>query len=154
MSRNTRIGLLVAALAVAVVAVVIAVSGGDDNNDKAATPAASGTGTTETTSGADNGSATQTATVTTIRMALKDAAPVGGIKTLTAKKDDNVRIVISTDAPDQVHLHGYDIEKEAEPGKPAVIAFKANLEGSFELESHTAEHEGKEPLIGHLHVEP
>jgi hypothetical protein len=35
-----------------------------------------------------------------------------------------------------------------------VIRFKANIEGSFELESHTAEHEGKEPLIAHLHVEP
>ena len=152
MTRNTRIGLLVAALAVAAVAVVIAVSGGDDNND--GSQAASTTRTTETTSRTDNGSDVQTESVTTLRITLKNAEPVGGVKTLTATKGDAVRIVISSDAPDEVHLHGYDIEREAEPGKPAVIRFKANLEGSFELESHTAEHEGKEPLIARLHVEP
>jgi hypothetical protein len=145
----------VAAIAVAAVAIVIAVSGGGDDNKESGSQAASGTGTTETTSGGDNGSDVQTQAVTTFRLTLKDAAPVGGIKTLTAKKDDIVRIVVvSSDAPDQVHLHGYNIEKEAKPGEPAVIRFKANLEGAFELESHTAEHEGKEPLIGRLHIEP
>jgi heme/copper-type cytochrome/quinol oxidase subunit 2 len=150
-TRNTRLGLLVAAIAVAVVAIVIAVSGGGGNKDSGS-QAASGTGTT-TSGGA--GSDAQTQRVTTFRLTLKNAAVVGGIKTLTAKKDDIVRIVVSSpDAPDQVHLHGYNIEKEAKPGAPAVIRFKANVEGAFELESHTAEHEGKEPLIGRLHVEP
>jgi hypothetical protein len=129
--RNQRIGLIVAAVAVAVVAVVIATSGGDDN---------------------DNGGSQSGTTV--FHLQLKDAAPVGGVQNFTARKNDVVRIVVSADAPDQVHLHGYDIEKEATPAKPAVIRFKANIEGSFELESHTAEHEGKEPLIAHLHVEP
>ena len=132
MGRNQRIGLIVAAVAVAVVAVVIATSGGDDNG-----------GSQDAQSGA-----------TVFHLQLKDAAPVGGVQNFTATKDDVVRIVVSADAPDQVHLHGYDIEKEATPAKPAVIRFKANIEGSFELESHTAEHEGKEPLIAHLHVEP
>jgi hypothetical protein len=127
MGRNQRIGLIVAAVVVAVVAVVIAVSGGNDNGDS-------------------NSS--------TFNLRLKNAALASGPKTMTAKKDSLVRIVISTDAPDQVHLHGYDIEKEATPAKPAVLSFKANIEGSFELESHTAEHEGKQPLLGHLHVEP
>jgi hypothetical protein len=125
--RNQRIGLIVAAAVVAVVAVVIAVSGGDDKSDSNST---------------------------TFNLELKNAALASGPKTMTAKKDSTVRIVINTDAPDQVHLHGYDIEKEATPAKPAVLEFKANIEGSFELESHTAEHEGKEPLLGHLHVEP
>ena len=127
MGRNQRIGLIVAAAVVAVVAVVIATSGGDDNK------------------GTDQ---------SVFHLQLKGAAPVGGVQSFTAKKDAVVRIVVSADAPDQVHLHGYDIEKEATPAKPAVIRFKANIEGSFELESHTAEHEGKQPLIAHLHVEP
>jgi hypothetical protein len=126
--RNQRIGLIAAAVVVAVVAIVIATSGGGDSGDS------------------------KKATV--FALELKDAAPVGGVQSFSAKKDSTVRIVISTDAPDQVHLHGYDIEKEATPAKPAVLRFKANIEGSFELESHTAEHEGKEPLLAHLHVEP
>jgi hypothetical protein len=143
MGRNQRIGLIAAAVVVAVVAVIIATSGGADNGGSQ--PPTSSQATTSTGT---------SATVTTFHLQLKDAAVVGGPKTFTAKKDDIVRIVVSTNAPDQVHLHGYDIEKEATPSKPAVIRFKANIEGSFELESHTAEHEGLEPLVAHLHVEP
>jgi FtsP/CotA-like multicopper oxidase with cupredoxin domain len=151
MTRNQRIGLLVAAVAVAVVAFVIAQSGGDDGDDNGNTPAPAASGTGSQT---DTDSDVAPEAPTTFRLTLKDAEVVGGVKTLTATKGDTVTIVISSDAPDQVHLHGYDIEKEAEPGKPARLRFKANVEGAFELESHTAEHEGKEPLIGRLHVEP
>jgi hypothetical protein len=35
-----------------------------------------------------------------------------------------------------VHLHGYDIEKEVAPGKPARFDFKATNEGAFEIETH------------------
>jgi FtsP/CotA-like multicopper oxidase with cupredoxin domain len=149
MSRNQRIALLAGAVVVAVVAFVIAQSGGDDN-DNGSQPASSGAGTAETGSGSGN----QTESTTAFHLTLKDAEVVGGVRTLTATKGDTVRILISSDAPDQVHLHGYDIEKEATPAKPASLRFKANVEGAFELESHTAEHEGKEPLIARLHVEP
>jgi hypothetical protein len=62
--------------------------------------------------------------------------------------------VVSSDAPDEIHLHGYDIELEAAPGAPARFSFKANLEGVFEMESHTAEDAGQEPLIANLVVNP
>ena len=38
--------------------------------------------------------------------------------------------------PDEVHLHGYDIEKEAEAGKPVWFNFKASMDGVFEIEVH------------------
>ena len=79
---------------------------------------------------------------------------VGGVKTIKAKRGDTVRIVVSSDAPDEIHLHGYDIEREAEPGKPANFRFKADAEGAFELESHAAEDAGKEPLVAHLLIGP
>ena len=69
-------------------------------------------------------------------------------------KGDTVRIVITTDAPDELHLHGYDIEREAAPGQPARFRFKANAEGEFVLESHTAEHAGNEPVIARLLIGP
>ena len=50
------------------------------------------------------------------------------------------------DAPDDIHLHGYDIEKKVAPGQPARFRFKANLEGEFEIESHVAEDAGRDPL--------
>ena len=125
MTRNQRIGLLVAALVVAVVAFVVVQSGGDDDKSSGVT-----------------------------HISVKAGALEGDPQTIEAKKNDVVQIVVSSDAPDQIHLHGYDIEKEATPGKPARFKFKANVEGAFELESHAAEDAGKEPLLARLHVGP
>jgi hypothetical protein len=79
---------------------------------------------------------------------------VGGPVEIRAKKGDTVVIVVSADAPDDIHLHGYDIEKKVAPGQPARFQFNANLEGEFELESHVAEDAGRDPLVGTLIVEP
>jgi FtsP/CotA-like multicopper oxidase with cupredoxin domain len=149
MTRNTRIGLLAAAVVVAVVAFVIAQSGGDDSNDKTSTPAASGSGeTTETTD------SNQPAQPQAFRIDVKGGVVDGDTQTFTVKKNDRVRIIVTSDAPDQIHLHGYDIEKEATPGKPARFDFKADVEGAYIIESHAAEDAGKDPLLARLHVEP
>jgi plastocyanin len=153
LSRNQRIGLVVAAAVVAVLAFVIASPGGDDEGDNAAqtTPAAeTGTGTeTETQAEAP---APPEPEVTRIRV--RGGEVVGGPAEINAKKGDTVVIVVSADAPDDIHLHGYDIEKKVAPGQPARFRVKANLEGEFEIESHVAEDAGRDPLVGSLIVEP
>lgn len=54
--------------------------------------------------------------------------------------------IVSSDSPDDIHLHGYDIERAAGPDKPARFRFEADIEGAFEIESHVAEDAGLEPL--------
>jgi plastocyanin len=138
MARNQRIGLIVAAVLVAVLAFVIASPGGDDS-----------TGTTETQAEAP---APPKPEVTKID--IRGGKVAGEPAEIHAKNGDTVVIVVSADAPDDIHLHGYDIEKKVEPGKPATFRFKANLEGEFEIESHVAEDAGRDPLLGTLIVEP
>jgi plastocyanin len=130
-TRNQRIGLIVAALAVAVVAFLIASLGGDDESNTPASPKPQAA-----------------------RIQIRGGEVVGGPADIKVKKGDTVVIVVSADAPDDVHLHGYDIEKKVEPGQPARFSFKANLEGEFEIESHKAEDAGRNPLLGTLIVEP
>ena len=161
MSRNQRIALVLAALVVAVVAFVIASPGGDDEDEQAAQTAPAETAPADDTAG---GSDTQTETepepppqppkpeITRIR--IRAGAVAGGAREVEASTGDTVRIVVAADAPDEIHLHGYDITKNAAPGKPARFVFKATLEGVFELESHTAEDAGKNPLVARLLVEP
>jgi len=60
----------------------------------------------------------------------------GGIKRPAVKKGRVVRFVIRTDAGEDVHLHGYDIEKKVTPGKVLAMQFKATIAGRFELELH------------------
>jgi plastocyanin len=146
MSRNQRIGLLVAAAVVIVVAIVIAASaGGDDGGDeRARTTRAPNEQPHETLQrGADSE-----------HIRIKGGKVVGGPPDIKVTKGDHVRIVVSSDAHDDVHLHGYDIEKPVEPGQPAQFNFTANIEGIFEIESHVAEDAGREPLLAKLTVEP
>jgi hypothetical protein len=146
MSRNQQIGLVVVALVVAVAAFVIARPSDDDDNSQP--PAAK----TEPDNGVTVGQSVDSGQIT--RIQVKGGVVVGDVKEIKAEKDEIVRIVVSSDAPDEIHLHGYDIEKEAAPGSPARFRFRADVEGAFELESHAAEDAGNEPLIARLLVGP
>jgi hypothetical protein len=140
MSRGQRIGLLVAAVAIAVVAFVIVKPGSDDDSK----------GETTTQAASTNGKKdTSPPKPQVTRIALKGHKPVGGPKSITVKKGDRVRIVVTTDVADEVHLHGYDIEREVAPGKPGRFDFVAKLEGAFDMESHESE-----AKIAGLQVEP
>jgi FtsP/CotA-like multicopper oxidase with cupredoxin domain len=143
-SRNQRIGLVVGALLVAVVAFVVAQPGDDDKPSKS--------------SKKNGGAASKDVQADTeppaTKISVKGGVLVGDAKTIRVAKNDTVRIVVSSDGPDEIHLHGYDIEKEAAPGKPARFNFKADAEGAFELESHAAEDAGEEPLLARLLVGP
>jgi FtsP/CotA-like multicopper oxidase with cupredoxin domain len=159
MSRNQRIVLVVAALAVAALAFVIAQPGDDEDGGERAsttTPAQ-----TETDAGADGEATEPTETepppppkpeITRIRM--RGGSVVGGAKDIEVARGDTVRIVVTADAADEIHLHGYDITENAGPGQPARFVFKADAEGAFEIESHVAEDAGKDPLVARLVVEP
>jgi len=149
MSNKARIGLIAVSIAVAVVAFVIARGGDDeDGSDKASVT------TTKTTAAGRTETATTPAVPPPTVVTLKDHAVVGGQKKLTAVKGERVRFTVVSDTDDSIHLHGYDVTREAKPGAPAKFDFKASIEGTFEIESHTAEHAGKEPVIAKLTVNP
>ena len=152
MSRNQRIGLIVAAVVVAVVAFVIASSSGGDDTDSAPQTNAT-TALTETT-GTGTEATPAPAQPEATKIDIRGGNLVGEPAEIHAKNGDTVVIVVSADAPDDIHLHGYDIEKKVEPGQPATFRFKANLEGEFEIESHVAEDAGRDPLLGTLIFEP
>jgi plastocyanin len=155
MSRNRRIGLIVAAVLVAVLAFVIASPGDDDGADKTSqTTATTSTATTSTGTTETQAEAPAPPKPEVTKIDIRGGKVAGEPAEIHAKNGDTVVIVVSADAPDDIHLHGYDIEKKVEPGKPATFRFKANLEGEFEIESHVAEDAGRDPLLGTLIVEP
>jgi FtsP/CotA-like multicopper oxidase with cupredoxin domain len=160
MSRNQRIALVVAAVGVAVLAFVIAQPGDDEDGGESATTAPAQTDT----GGASDGGATAPTEaeeppppppepeITQIRM--RGGSVVGGPQDIEVTRGDTVRIVVTSDAADDIHLHGYDITREVAPGKPGRFQFRADAEGAFEIESHVAEDAGRDPLVARLVVEP
>jgi FtsP/CotA-like multicopper oxidase with cupredoxin domain len=157
LSSGARLGLVVGALAVLVAAFLIARGGGDDNGSgdsgTQATTTQSRTSTDSQTTTDDSGSKTQTQAqppevpVRTIRV--KGGQAVGGVDTITYHDGDQVRLRVTSDADDEVHLHGYDIEKPVTPSAPAVFSFKADIEGRFDIELHSTDTQ-----IALLQVEP
>jgi FtsP/CotA-like multicopper oxidase with cupredoxin domain len=61
---------------------------------------------------------------------------VTGERVIRVKQGDTVRLKWSTDETVELHLHGYDIETEATPDKPAVMSFTARATGRFPVTSH------------------
>ncbi|MDX6698217.1 MAG: hypothetical protein QOE65_1614 [Solirubrobacteraceae bacterium] len=133
MTRNARIALIVAAVAVAGVAALVIGSGGSDKKkDTAATTATTPAGPGRTTPAKP-----APPPVPVIRV--HDGKPVGGLKTLEFKHGERARFVVAADTKQQVHLHGYEIEKTVPAGGRVTFSFKAKNEGVYEVESHTSE---------------
>jgi hypothetical protein len=161
MSRNQRIMLVVAALAVAVLAFVIASPGSDDGDGEQAAQTTTTQAETEAETEAQAETEVDAQTEpepppepTVTRVRIRGGEVVGGAKTVEVARGDAVRLVVAADAPDEIHVHGYDITKNAGPGTPARFVFRADLEGVFEVESHVAEDAGRNPLVARLVVNP
>jgi Cupredoxin-like domain len=68
---------------------------------------------------------------------------------ISVNQGDTVKLRVTTDEPTELHVHGYDVEQEVEPGSEAEIAFEADPTGRFEIEDHESERE-----LGVLQVRP
>ena len=156
MSNRSRLGLIALAAVLAVVAFVV--FSPDDTDDKADDPGDRAAETTPAEVTEEQTAPTATAPSApppaADEIVLKAGKPEGGVQRIVVKKGDTLRLLVSSDGNDEIHLHGYDITRKAAPGKPARFRFKADVEGVFEIESHTAEDAGLEPLVGRVVVEP
>jgi hypothetical protein len=141
MSSIQKLSLvLVAALALGA-AFALARSGSDDG-DAATTTSTSPPGTTDGSSTGEAQSPTATAPAAPPRPAatlirVRDGKPVGGVERVKVHRGDRVRLIISSDKPDEVHVHGYDLERPVTPGAPARFSFTADAEGVFDIELHS-----------------
>jgi hypothetical protein len=69
------------------------------------------------------------------------------MRLIRVKQNDVVKLEWRTDKPLTVHLHGYDIEQELQPGTVMEMTFTARATGRFTVEPHI----GRTPSGGHAH---
>ena len=149
MSRTQRLAMLGVAALIAVIALVV-IPGGDDEADTPQ-PAAQTT-PQETTSSPTTDGASTTAAEPKPEPKPKPKPPLlraGREPELDFKKGDTIRFRVRHPEAEEVHVHGYDISRDLEPGKTVTMSFKATIEGIFEVE---LEHSGTP--IASLKVEP
>jgi hypothetical protein len=108
MSQRARLGVIAAAVVVAIVGFVIASSGGSNSK--------------------------QTTSRGPVTIVVKGAKPVGGIKPITVKKGQRVRFTVKSDVADEIHVHGYDFHKNVAKNGTVTFDFPAKIDGSFVIE--------------------
>lgn len=47
-----------------------------------------------------------------------------------------LRLVVTSDVADQIHVHGYDEEAHLQAGTPATLEWAADIPGVFDVETH------------------
>jgi cytoskeletal protein RodZ len=160
LSGVQRAGIVLGALAVLLIVFVV-LRGGDDSgssssSSSAQTTASQGSATTSTaqstqststgeseTETEDETGSTSTSTSTQAEPAVQtvrvvNGQPQGGVKTVSFKKNDQVRLKVQSDVADEIHVHGYDLKKDVTAGGSVEFDFKATIEGRFEVELENA----------------
>jgi hypothetical protein len=151
---SARIAVLVASVAAIVVLFLLLQPGGGDEPEPSPSPSTP----TETATATDTGgpsptrsaapSAAPTPDVVEIEIEVEDGR-VDGRSEYAVPVGERVRIEVQADVADEVHVHGYDLMADVSPGRAAVIAFRADAAGVFEVELEDA---GK--LLFRLRVTP
>jgi hypothetical protein len=54
-------------------------------------------------------------------------------------KGTQVRLLVTSDKADELHVHGYELEKELPAGEQVTLDFTADQTGLFEIETHESE---------------
>ena len=74
----------------------------------------------------------------TFDLTISRGAVSPGERVWRVNKDDVVRLRVTSDAPGEIHLHGYLLSAKLMPGSRAKLAFKAYATGRYRLEWHPA----------------
>ncbi len=80
---------------------------------------------------------------------IKSRKLVSGTETIKVSQDDKVEINVTSDEPEEFHIHGYDNSVDLEKDTKATLSFTANISGRFDYEL-----ENSKTDIGALEVSP
>ena len=71
-------------------------------------------------------------------VAVADGTVVGGVPRFEVSVGDLVRVTVTSDVDDEVHLHVYNLVVTVDAGVPTVLDLEATVPGVFEAELHHA----------------
>ena len=133
---------IAAGLAAVVVLFVVLRPGDDEEPSPTSSPTV-----TESPTASESPTATETETPTETQTETSTPTPdaveievevedgeVRGPGDVEVPQGERVRLVVEADVSDEVHVHGYDLLADVTPDEPAVIVFRADAPGVFEVE--------------------
>jgi hypothetical protein len=120
-------------------AVALAVAGvlggcGEEPATGGASAALSGPSSSTAADGLGSSSLAPVPTTRTITISVRGGQASGEIGRVTVPLGTPVTLSVTSDATDEIHVHGYDRKAEIPAGGTASVSFTANIPGVFEVE--------------------
>ncbi|WP_256795279.1 hypothetical protein [Terrabacter sp. Ter38] len=56
--------------------------------------------------------------------------------TIPLKVGETINVTVTSDHDDEVHAHGFEVEKEIKAGVPVTLQLKGDVPGVYEVEMH------------------
>jgi hypothetical protein len=126
--RDAKRLMLLAALVLIAAAALTACGSSDD------TTTATGGDKTATEGAAPSDGESKASADDVPTIVVREGEPVGGVQKLEFDAGEEVRFRVSSDAAEEIHVHGYDIAKDVPAGGTVEFDFPAELEGIYEAE--------------------
>jgi hypothetical protein len=120
--------------ACALSAVLLALAPACSGGDATSRPPTTAADVTSQPGGADPGVTTTTTPIHLIEVMFAGGQVAGGAQRSTVRRGERVRIRITSDVVDEVHVHTYDLKADVAPGQPAQIDLVATIPGRHEVE--------------------
>jgi FtsP/CotA-like multicopper oxidase with cupredoxin domain len=76
----------------------------------------------------------QTSTPLKFSITIKDGK--SDTDSIRVTQGEQVEITLTSDQAAELHLHGYDLTAQIEPGVPTALSFDARIAGRFPVEAH------------------
>jgi hypothetical protein len=92
------------------------------------------TASPEQTTSAGPSAAPQAGNAQVVTLTVTGGKVTGATGRVHVKLGSTVRIQVTADVADEVHVHGYDLKEDTVPSEPVTIEFTANVPGVFEVE--------------------
>lgn len=131
-SRPRDPARLAAPLLVGILAGAVALGG----CASAGAPTGSAASPTATPAPSAAGHAAPSGDVQRVAISVANGKVVGGVSRVQVPLGGTVEVLVTSDAADEAHLHGYDRTVEIPAGGSATLTFVADVPGVFELELH------------------
>ena len=78
------------------------------------------------------------AAVKTFVIEVRNGQRISGPERIESHEGDHVALTVTSDQPDEMHLHGYDLHLSLRANEPATLTFDATHSGRFDYELHHA----------------
>ena len=101
-------------------------------------PAAQGSSASASTSGGSSSATSSPVTGAgrTLRVTITGRTVTPAPSQVRIRPGETLTLVVTSDHDDELHAHGFEVEKELKAGVPTTLVLKTDLPGVYEVETH------------------